>query len=80
MPPLAQRHFSQQGFILYDCDDKVAAVLEQAGFTAGSRVGVADRRATARRAALDAATASRTMDSEEDGRPGLVGLAFGKCR
>ena len=33
MPPLAQRHFPQQGFILYDCDDQVAAVLEQAGFT-----------------------------------------------
>jgi len=46
---------------------------------AGSRVGVADRRATARRAALDAAAASRTMDTEEDGRPALVGLAFGKC-
>ena len=33
MPPLAQRTFPRQGFILYDCDDQVAAVLEQAGFT-----------------------------------------------
>ena len=33
MPPLAQRNFPPQGFILYDCDDQVAAVLEQAGFT-----------------------------------------------
>ena len=33
MPPLAQRTFPRQGFILYDRDDQVAAVLEQAGFT-----------------------------------------------
>jgi SAM-dependent methyltransferase len=33
MPPLAQRTFPRQGFTLYDCDDQVAAVLEQAGFT-----------------------------------------------
>src|SRR5262245_7246907 len=48
------------------------------GVAAGSRVGVADLRATARRAALDAAAASRAMGSEEDGRPGMVGLDFGK--
>jgi SAM-dependent methyltransferase len=33
MPPVAQRTFPPQGFTLYDCDDQVAAVLEQAGFT-----------------------------------------------
>lgn len=33
MPPLAQRTFPQQGFTLYDSDDQVAAVMEQAGFT-----------------------------------------------
>ena len=33
MPPLAQRNFPPQGFTLYDRDDQVAAVLEQAGFT-----------------------------------------------
>jgi len=33
MPPLAQRTFPQQGFTLYDGDDQIAALLEQAGFT-----------------------------------------------
>jgi SAM-dependent methyltransferase len=33
MPPIAQRTFPQEGFTLYDCDDQVAAVLQQAGFT-----------------------------------------------
>ena len=33
MPPLAQRTFPREGFTLYDSDNQVAAVLEQAGFT-----------------------------------------------
>jgi hypothetical protein len=33
MPPVAQRTFPREGFTLYDSDDQVAAVLEQAGFT-----------------------------------------------
>lgn len=33
MPPVTQRTFPRQGFTLYDRDDQVAAVLEQAGFT-----------------------------------------------
>jgi SAM-dependent methyltransferase len=33
MPPISQRAFPPQGFILYDSDDQLAAVLEQAGFT-----------------------------------------------
>jgi SAM-dependent methyltransferase len=32
MPPISQRSFPPQGFILYDSDDQVAAVLQQAGF------------------------------------------------
>ena len=33
MPPIAQRTFPHEGFTLYDSDDQVAAVVEQAGFT-----------------------------------------------
>lgn len=33
MPPISQRAFPPQGFILYDSDDQLAAVLERAGFT-----------------------------------------------
>jgi len=33
MPPISQRAFPSQVFILYDSDDQLAAVLEQAGFT-----------------------------------------------
>jgi SAM-dependent methyltransferase len=33
MPTVAQRTFPREGFTLYDSDDQVAAVLEQAGFT-----------------------------------------------
>jgi hypothetical protein len=32
MPPISQRAFPPQGF-LYDTDDQLAAVLQQAGFT-----------------------------------------------
>ena len=45
MPLVAQRTFPQEGFTLYDSDDQVAAVLEQAGFTCPAiRIfGVPDR-------------------------------------
>lgn len=33
MPPIAQRTFPREGFTLYDGDDQVTAVLQQAGFT-----------------------------------------------
>jgi SAM-dependent methyltransferase len=33
MPPVTQRTFPREGFTLYDSDDQVADVLEQAGFT-----------------------------------------------
>ena len=33
MPPISQRAFPPQGLILYDSDDQLAGVLEQAGFT-----------------------------------------------
>lgn len=33
MPPIAQRAFPAHGFILYDSDDQLTRVLEQAGFT-----------------------------------------------
>jgi SAM-dependent methyltransferase len=33
MPPITQRTFPQEGFTLYDSDEQVAAVLQQAGFT-----------------------------------------------
>ena len=33
MPPIAQRTFPKEGFTLYDSDDEVAAVVQQAGFT-----------------------------------------------
>ena len=33
MPPIPQRAFPPQGFILYDSDGQLADVLEQAGFT-----------------------------------------------
>lgn len=33
MPPIAQRTFPREGFTLYDCDNQVAAVVQQAGFT-----------------------------------------------
>lgn len=33
MPPISQRAFPPQGFILYDSDNQLADVLEQAGFT-----------------------------------------------
>jgi SAM-dependent methyltransferase len=32
MPPIAQRTFPREGFTLYESDDQVAAVLQQAGF------------------------------------------------
>ena len=33
MPPIAQRSFPREGFILYESDDLVATLLQQAGFT-----------------------------------------------
>jgi len=33
MPPISRRAFPPQGFILYHSDDRLAGVLEQAGFT-----------------------------------------------
>jgi SAM-dependent methyltransferase len=33
MPPVAQHTFPREGFTLYDSDDQIATVLEQAGFT-----------------------------------------------
>lgn len=36
MPSLAQRHFPQQGHLLYDSDEQVAQLLAAAGFTASS--------------------------------------------
>ena len=32
MPPMAQRNFPEQGFILYDSDEQLADVLTEAGF------------------------------------------------
>jgi len=33
MPPPAQRYYPQAGFTLFDSDDQLAAILQQAGFT-----------------------------------------------
>ena len=33
MPPISQRNFPAEGFILYDSDDELAAILEEANFT-----------------------------------------------
>jgi trans-aconitate methyltransferase len=36
MPPMAQRHFPQQGHLLYESDEDVARLLRSAGFSAVS--------------------------------------------
>ena len=76
MPPISQRTFPQEGFTLYDCDDQVAAVLQQAGFTPpevrifgdpghpGGRLALATPR-QAPAGAADELAADATATSEE---------------